>query len=127
MDKKGESFKRLAGDPASGVERGQMHIAHSLGSATLNYGLVAQGGLLPTVDQATEGTDAYVATTTVRSRGHHAVVLLPYVVAISLFCPPLAGEQLELEIAVDAQQRRGGERCPNANARNPRPERELLE
>ncbi|KAI0756095.1 myo inositol monophosphatase [Daedaleopsis nitida] len=46
VHKKGESFKRLAGDPKTGVERGKMaHSLRSLGSAALNYGLVAQGGL----------------------------------------------------------------------------------
>ncbi len=46
VEKKGESFKRLAGDPSTGVVKGQMaHSLRSLGSAALNYGLVAQGGL----------------------------------------------------------------------------------
>jgi len=43
---KGESFKRLAGDPKEGVERGQMaHSLRSLGSAALNFCMVAQGGM----------------------------------------------------------------------------------
>ncbi|KAK7680533.1 hypothetical protein QCA50_016314 [Cerrena zonata] len=43
---KGESFKRLAGNPNEGVERGQMaHSLRSLGSAALNFAMVAQGGL----------------------------------------------------------------------------------
>ncbi|GBE77335.1 Protein qutG [Sparassis crispa] len=43
---KGESFKRLAGNPKEGVEGGRMaHSLRSLGSAALNYGLVAQGGM----------------------------------------------------------------------------------
>ncbi|KAI0352243.1 hypothetical protein OH77DRAFT_1561667 [Trametes cingulata] len=43
---KGESFKRLAGNPAEGVEGGRMaHSLRSLGSAALNFGMVAQGGL----------------------------------------------------------------------------------
>ncbi|KAJ3482569.1 hypothetical protein NLI96_g6900 [Meripilus lineatus] len=46
VEAKGESFKRLAGDPQEGVARGQMaHSLRSLGSAALNYGQVAQGGL----------------------------------------------------------------------------------
>ena len=46
VHKKGESFKRLAGDPKTGVDRGKMaHSLRSLGSAALNYGMVAQGGL----------------------------------------------------------------------------------
>ncbi|RDX46717.1 hypothetical protein OH76DRAFT_813250 [Lentinus brumalis] len=46
VEKKGESFKRLAGDPATGVVKGKMaHSLRSLGSAALNYALVAQGGL----------------------------------------------------------------------------------
>lgn len=43
---KGESFKRLAGNPAEGVVGGRMaHSLRSLGSAALNFGMVAQGGL----------------------------------------------------------------------------------
>lgn len=43
---KGESFKRLAGNPNEGVERGKMaHSLRSLGSAALNFAMVAQGGL----------------------------------------------------------------------------------
>ena len=46
ITKKADSFIRLGGDPASGVERGQMaHSLRSLGSAALNYSLVAEGGL----------------------------------------------------------------------------------
>ncbi|RPD64573.1 myo inositol monophosphatase [Lentinus tigrinus ALCF2SS1-7] len=46
VEKKGESFKRLAGDPSTGVVKGKMaHSLRSLGSAALNYGLVAQGGM----------------------------------------------------------------------------------
>ena len=46
VEAKGESFKRLAGDPNAGVKRGQMaHSLRSLGTAALNYGQVAQGGL----------------------------------------------------------------------------------
>ncbi|KZT02238.1 uncharacterized protein LAESUDRAFT_730424 [Laetiporus sulphureus 93-53] len=43
---KGDSFKRLAGNPAEGVKGGQMaHSLRSLGSAALNFSMVAQGGL----------------------------------------------------------------------------------
>lgn len=43
---KGESLKRLAGNPAEGVVGGRMaHSLRSLGSAALNFGMVAQGGL----------------------------------------------------------------------------------
>ncbi|KAI0652714.1 hypothetical protein C8Q79DRAFT_939044 [Trametes meyenii] len=43
---KGESFKRLAGNPAEGVVGGRMaHSLRSLGSAALNFAMVAQGGL----------------------------------------------------------------------------------
>ncbi|KAI0801463.1 myo inositol monophosphatase [Fomes fomentarius] len=46
VNKKGESFKRLAGDPKTGVDRGKMaHSLRSLGSAALNYCMVAQGAL----------------------------------------------------------------------------------
>ncbi|THH31969.1 hypothetical protein EUX98_g2231 [Antrodiella citrinella] len=46
IEAKGESFKRLAGDPKAGVEKGQMaHSLRSLGSAALNFCMVAQGGL----------------------------------------------------------------------------------
>ncbi|KAI0779024.1 hypothetical protein BD413DRAFT_466746 [Trametes elegans] len=46
VNHKGESFKRLAGNPAEGVVGGRMaHSLRSLGSAALNYGMVAQGGL----------------------------------------------------------------------------------
>jgi myo-inositol-1(or 4)-monophosphatase len=52
MDGKGGSFIRLAGDPAGGgkdsqrVERGRMaHSLRSMGSAALNFAMVAQGGL----------------------------------------------------------------------------------
>ncbi|KZT72854.1 inositol monophosphatase [Daedalea quercina L-15889] len=43
---KGDSFKRLAGNPKEGVVGGRMaHSLRSVGSAALNYSLVAQGGL----------------------------------------------------------------------------------
>ncbi|EPT03829.1 hypothetical protein FOMPIDRAFT_127815 [Fomitopsis schrenkii] len=43
---KGDSFKRLAGNPKEGVVGGRMaHSLRSLGSAALNYSMVAQGGL----------------------------------------------------------------------------------
>ncbi|KAI0370097.1 inositol monophosphatase [Pilatotrama ljubarskyi] len=43
---KGQSFQRLAGNPAEGVEGGRMaHSLRSLGSAALNFAMVAQGGL----------------------------------------------------------------------------------
>ena len=43
---KGEAFARLAGNPKEGVEGGRMaHSLRSLGSAALNFCLVAQGGL----------------------------------------------------------------------------------
>ncbi|KAI0931233.1 hypothetical protein AcW1_001311 [Taiwanofungus camphoratus] len=43
---KGDSYKRLAGNPKEGVEGGRMaHSLRSLGSAALNYAMVAQGGL----------------------------------------------------------------------------------
>ena len=46
MRLKADSFVRLGGDPAAGVARGRMaHSLRSLGSAALNYGMVAQGGL----------------------------------------------------------------------------------
>ncbi|KAH9923166.1 uncharacterized protein BXZ73DRAFT_51133 [Epithele typhae] len=46
MEKKAASFVRLGGDPAGGVVGGKMaHSLRSLGSAALNYGMVAQGGL----------------------------------------------------------------------------------
>ncbi len=46
VEKKGDSFKRLAGDPAEGVVGGRMaHSLRSYGSAALNYAMVAQGGL----------------------------------------------------------------------------------
>ncbi|KAI0319944.1 inositol monophosphatase [Amylostereum chailletii] len=46
ITKKGESFTRLAGDPKGGVEKGRMaHSLRSLGSAALNFAMVAQGGL----------------------------------------------------------------------------------
>ncbi|KAH9924607.1 myo inositol monophosphatase [Epithele typhae] len=46
MDKKAASFTRLGGNPAEGVAGGKMaHSLRSVGSAALNYGLVAQGGL----------------------------------------------------------------------------------
>ena len=46
VEKKGDSFKRLAGNPAEGVAGGRMaHSLRSYGSAALNYAMVAQGGL----------------------------------------------------------------------------------
>lgn len=43
---KGDSYKRLAGNPKEGVEGGRMaHSLRSLGSAALNFALVAQGGM----------------------------------------------------------------------------------
>lgn len=43
---KATSFSRLAGNPAQGVLGGKMaHSLRSLGSAALNYGMVAQGSL----------------------------------------------------------------------------------
>ncbi|OAX38681.1 myo inositol monophosphatase [Rhizopogon vinicolor AM-OR11-026] len=43
---KSDSFLRLAGDPADGIAGGRMaHSIRSLGSAALNYSMVAQGGL----------------------------------------------------------------------------------
>jgi len=43
---KGDSFKRLAGNPKEGVEGGRMaHSLRSLGSAALNFSMVAQGGM----------------------------------------------------------------------------------
>ena len=46
VEKKGDSFKRLAGNPAEGVVGGRMaHSLRSYGSAALNYAMVAQGGL----------------------------------------------------------------------------------
>ena len=52
MEGKGGSFMRLAGDPAGGgmdrekVARGTMaHSLRSMGSAALNFAMVAQGGL----------------------------------------------------------------------------------
>ncbi|TFL06357.1 myo inositol monophosphatase [Pterulicium gracile] len=43
---KSNSFMKLAGDPARGVEGGKMaHSLRSMGSAALNYAMVAQGGL----------------------------------------------------------------------------------
>ena len=43
---KAESFRKLAGSPSEGVVGGRMaHALRSIGSAALNYSLVAQGGL----------------------------------------------------------------------------------
>jgi myo-inositol-1(or 4)-monophosphatase len=43
---KANSFGRLAGDPEQGVKGGKMtHSLRSMGSAALNYAMVAQGGL----------------------------------------------------------------------------------
>lgn len=46
VNSKGDSFKRLAGNPKEGVQGGRMaHSLRSLGSAALNYCMVAQGGM----------------------------------------------------------------------------------
>jgi len=46
MDAKSASFVRLAGNPAQGIVGGKMaHSLRSMGSAALNYAMVAQGGL----------------------------------------------------------------------------------
>jgi len=46
MTKKATSFINLAGDPEKGVEHGRMaHSLRSLGSAALNFSMVAQGGM----------------------------------------------------------------------------------
>jgi len=46
MDLKARSFTRLAGDPEGGVEGGRMgHGLRSIGSAALNFALVASGSL----------------------------------------------------------------------------------
>ncbi|KAF9566982.1 hypothetical protein CPC08DRAFT_627551 [Agrocybe pediades] len=46
INAKGSSFMRLAGDPAQGVSGAKMaHSLRSVGSAALNFALVAQGGL----------------------------------------------------------------------------------
>lgn len=46
MRAKGQSFQRLAGDPATGVLSGRMaHSLRSLGSAALNHAMVVQGSL----------------------------------------------------------------------------------
>ncbi|GJF00204.1 inositol monophosphatase [Phanerochaete sordida] len=46
MHAKAEAYRRLAGNPAEGVERGRMaHSLRALGTAALNYCMVAQGGL----------------------------------------------------------------------------------
>jgi len=43
---KSTSFGRLAGDPSQGVVGGKMaHSLRSLGSAALNFAMVAQGGM----------------------------------------------------------------------------------
>ena len=43
---KSESFRKLAGSSNEGVPGGRMaHALRSIGSAALNYSLVAQGGL----------------------------------------------------------------------------------
>ena len=43
---KSDSFLRLAGDPDNGVPKGKMaHSLRSMGSAALNFAMVAQGGL----------------------------------------------------------------------------------
>jgi hypothetical protein len=46
INQKATSFVRLAGDPDKGVEHGLMaHSLRSLGSAALNFAMVAQGGM----------------------------------------------------------------------------------
>ncbi|CCL98067.1 uncharacterized protein FIBRA_00061 [Fibroporia radiculosa] len=46
IESKGDSFKRLAGNPKEGVTGGRMaHSLRSLGSAALNFAMVAQGGM----------------------------------------------------------------------------------
>ena len=46
INAKASSFSRLAGNPAQGVLGGKMvHSLRSIGSAALNYGMVAGGGL----------------------------------------------------------------------------------
>ncbi|KDR85501.1 hypothetical protein GALMADRAFT_132193 [Galerina marginata CBS 339.88] len=46
IDAKAGSFSRLSGNPAQGVSGGKMaHSLRSMGSAALNYAMVAQGGL----------------------------------------------------------------------------------
>lgn len=46
INAKSNSFSRLAGNPAQGVVGGKMaHSLRSMGSAALNYAMVAQGGL----------------------------------------------------------------------------------
>ncbi|KIY46261.1 hypothetical protein FISHEDRAFT_66516 [Fistulina hepatica ATCC 64428] len=46
LEKKAQSFYRLAGDPVQGVQGGRMaHSLRSMGSAALNFCMVAQGGL----------------------------------------------------------------------------------
>ncbi|KAF5332667.1 hypothetical protein D9611_005190 [Ephemerocybe angulata] len=46
MNAKSTSFARLAGDPEKGVVGGKMaHSLRSMGSAALNYSMVAQGGM----------------------------------------------------------------------------------
>ncbi|KAF6748440.1 hypothetical protein DFP72DRAFT_916720 [Ephemerocybe angulata] len=46
MNAKSTSFARLAGDPEKGVAGGKMaHSLRSMGSAALNYAMVAQGGM----------------------------------------------------------------------------------
>ena len=46
MEIKAEAYRKLAGDPKAGVEGGQMaHSLRALGTAALNYAMVAQGSL----------------------------------------------------------------------------------
>ncbi|KAG6879328.1 hypothetical protein C0992_003545 [Termitomyces sp. T32_za158] len=46
INAKARSFARLAGNPAQGVTGGKMaHSLRSMGSAALNFAMVAQGGL----------------------------------------------------------------------------------
>jgi myo-inositol-1(or 4)-monophosphatase len=46
MEIKSEAYRKLAGNPKEGVEGGQMaHSLRALGTAALNYCMVAQGSL----------------------------------------------------------------------------------
>lgn len=46
MEVKAEAYRKLAGDPKTGVEGGKMaHSLRALGTAALNYCMVAQGSL----------------------------------------------------------------------------------
>ncbi|KAF8899306.1 myo inositol monophosphatase [Infundibulicybe gibba] len=66
MSTKAGSFHRLAGDPAQGVLGGKMaHSLRSMGSAALNFAMVAQGGLTYT---GAIGPAVYVAKLTLVCR-----------------------------------------------------------